>query len=85
MRGTYIYGAARADSVLAALAAMSDVDQDLELLGVEWLQTFDELRPSAARTARPSRPCSPTLGDAQRRVRHGPTDAEDAGPTSRTS
>ncbi len=79
MRGTYIYGAARADSVLAALAAMSDVDQDLELLGVEWLQTYDEL-PERGQNSEPVQGVLERLGDGNAALDWSYTYPEDAEP-----
>src|SRR5690349_16962451 len=79
MRGTYIYGAARADSVLAALAAMADVDPDLELVGVEWLQTFDEL-PERGQSSEPVQGVLETLGDGNAALDFSYTYPEDAEP-----
>jgi hypothetical protein len=79
MRGAYIYGAARADSVLAALAAMADVDPDLELLGVEWLQTYDEL-PERGQQSEPVRGVLAALADGRAALDHSFTYPEDAEP-----
>jgi hypothetical protein len=79
MRGSYIYGAARADSVLEALAAMADCDDALELLGVEWLQTYDEL-PEAGRQSEPVQGVLATLGDARAALDWAFTYPEDAEP-----
>ena len=38
--GAFIYGAARAETVVAAVAAFAEQE---ELLGIEWLQTYDSL------------------------------------------
>ena len=41
----YVYGAARADSVLGAVAALTDCAEarEVELRGFEWLQTYESL------------------------------------------
>ena len=78
-RGAYIYGAARADSVLEALAAMADSDDSLELLGVEWLQTYEEL-PERGRQSEPVQGVLATLGDDDAALDWAFTYPEDAEP-----
>jgi hypothetical protein len=78
VRGAYIYGAARADSVLAALAAMAD-ETDQELLGVEWLQTYEEL-PERGRQSEPVRGVLEKLGDGGAALDWAYTYPDDAGP-----
>jgi hypothetical protein len=79
VRGAYIYGAARADGALAALAAMADADDSLELLGVEWLQTFDEL-PERGQQSEPVQGVLATLGDGDAALDWAFTYPEDAEP-----
>jgi hypothetical protein len=79
VRGAYVYGAARADGVLAALAAMADCDDSLELLGVEWLQTYDEL-PERGRESEPVVGVLETLGEDDAALDWAFTYPEDAEP-----
>lgn len=62
--GAYIYGAARADSVLGAVAALTDCaeERDVELRGFEWLQTYDSL-PESGQESEPVRDVLALLGD----------------------
>jgi len=62
--GAYIYGAARADSVLGAVAALTDSaeEREVELRGVEWLQTYDSL-PESGQESEPVRDVVALLGD----------------------
>ncbi len=57
--GAFIYGAARADSVVAAVAAFAETE---ELLGIEWLQTYDEL-PERGQQSEPVQGVLAKLGD----------------------
>jgi hypothetical protein len=57
--GAFIHGAARADSVVEAVAAFASEE---ELLGIEWLQTYDSL-PDRGQQSEPVQGVLAKLGD----------------------
>jgi hypothetical protein len=79
--GAYIYGAARADGVVAAVAALAlQADEmDLEPLAIEWLQTHESL-PPRGQESEPVRAVVAALEDADVALDFAFSYPEDAEP-----